>query len=66
MTFGAGENAGLGRDYTVYAKITGRVRFEHETKTKKRIRIIPVDAEPVTAEVSRVAAMPEGPVTSVN
>jgi len=50
MTFKAGENAGLGKDYTVYAKITGRVRFEHETKTKKRIRIIPVEAEPVTAE----------------
>ena len=50
MTFKAGENAGLGKDYTVYAKITGRVRFEHETKTKKRIRIIPVEAEPVAAE----------------
>jgi large subunit ribosomal protein L27 len=50
MTFKAGENAGLGKDYTVYAKITGRVRFEHETKTKKRIRIIPVEVEPVTAE----------------
>ena len=50
MTFKAGENAGLGKDYTVYAKITGRVRFEHETKSKKRIRIIPVEAEPVTAE----------------
>jgi large subunit ribosomal protein L27 len=50
MTFKAGENAGLGKDYTVYAKITGRVRFEHETKTKKRIRIIPVESEPVAAE----------------
>jgi large subunit ribosomal protein L27 len=50
MTFKAGENAGLGKDYTVYAKITGRVRFEHETKTKKRIRIIPVETEPVAAE----------------
>jgi large subunit ribosomal protein L27 len=50
MTFKAGENAGLGKDYTVYAKITGRVRFEHETKTKKRIRIIPVEAETVAAE----------------
>jgi large subunit ribosomal protein L27 len=50
MTFKAGENAGLGKDYTVYAKITGRVRFEHETKTKKRIRIIPVEAEPVVVE----------------
>jgi large subunit ribosomal protein L27 len=50
MTFKAGENAGLGKDYTIYAKITGRVRFEHETKDKKRVRIIPVATEPVAAE----------------
>jgi large subunit ribosomal protein L27 len=50
MTFKAGENAGLGKDYTIYAKITGRVRFEHETKDKKRVRIIPVVTEPVAAE----------------
>ncbi len=50
MTFKAGENVGLGKDYTIYAKITGRVRFEHETKSKKRVRIIPVVTEPVAAE----------------
>ncbi len=50
MTFKAGENAGLGKDYTIYAKVTGKVRFEHETKDKKRVRIIPVAAEPVAAE----------------
>ncbi|MEI7744643.1 MAG: 50S ribosomal protein L27 [Chloroflexota bacterium] len=50
MTFKAGENAGLGKDYTVYAKITGRVRFEHETRNKKRIRIVPVAAETAAVE----------------
>ena len=45
MTFKAGENAGLGHDYTIFAKIDGRVRFEHVTRDKKQIRIIPVAAE---------------------
>ena len=31
MTFLAGPGTGLGRDYTVFATITGRVRFEHAT-----------------------------------
>jgi large subunit ribosomal protein L27 len=39
MTFLAGEGAGLGRDYTVFATVTGRVRFEHQTRDKKRIRV---------------------------
>jgi ribosomal protein L27 len=39
MTFKAGPNAGLGHDYSVYAKIDGTVHFEHVTHDKKRIRI---------------------------
>ncbi len=50
MTFKAGEGAGLGHDYTIFAKIDGKVRFEHETRDKKRVRIIPVGAEPAPAE----------------
>jgi large subunit ribosomal protein L27 len=50
MTFKAGEGAGLGHDYTVFATVTGKVRFEHETRNKKRVRVIPVAAEPATAE----------------
>ncbi|HET7829400.1 MAG TPA: 50S ribosomal protein L27 [Candidatus Limnocylindrales bacterium] len=50
MTFKAGEGAGLGHDYTVFATVTGKVRFEHETRDKKRVRVIPVAAEPATAE----------------
>jgi large subunit ribosomal protein L27 len=42
MTFIASTGTGLGRDYTVFATIPGRVRFEHQTKNKKRIRIEPV------------------------
>ena len=50
MTFKAGEGAGLGHDYTVFATVTGQVRFEHETRNKKRIRVVPVATEPATAE----------------
>ncbi len=31
MTFLAGPGTGLGRDYTVFATVTGRVQFEHAT-----------------------------------
>ena len=44
MTFLAGPGTGLGRDYTVFATIDGKVRFEHATKNKKRIRIEAVEA----------------------
>jgi large subunit ribosomal protein L27 len=40
MTFLAGPGAGLGHDYTVFAKTTGRVKFDHATRTKKRISVI--------------------------
>jgi large subunit ribosomal protein L27 len=48
MTFKAGEGAGLGRDYTVFATTAGRVRFEHLTRDRKQIRVEPVAATPET------------------
>ncbi|HET7728024.1 MAG TPA: 50S ribosomal protein L27 [Candidatus Limnocylindrales bacterium] len=49
MTFRAGPGAGLGRDYTVFATVDGHVRFEHETRDHKRIRVIPVTADAAAA-----------------
>jgi large subunit ribosomal protein L27 len=49
MTFVAGSGAGLGRDYTVFATVTGHVRFEHQTRRKKRVRVEPLLAEAVAA-----------------
>jgi large subunit ribosomal protein L27 len=46
MTFIAGDGTALGRDYTVFATTMGRVRFEHQTRSKKRIR---VEAEAIEA-----------------
>jgi large subunit ribosomal protein L27 len=45
MTVAAGDGAGLGHDYTVFATVDGHVRFEHATRSKKRVRVIPVAAE---------------------
>ncbi|HEY54237.1 MAG TPA: 50S ribosomal protein L27 [Caldilineae bacterium] len=34
-----GENVGLGRDHTLFATIDGYVKFEHETRDKKRVSV---------------------------
>ncbi len=39
-----GRNVGVGKDYTLFAKVDGIVRFEHVTKTKKRVSVYPVQA----------------------
>jgi large subunit ribosomal protein L27 len=61
MTFLAGTGTGLGRDYTVFATVTGRVRFEHQTRSKKRIRVVPVVTE--AAAVAETPAAAEAAAT---
>ena len=39
--FKAGENAGLGKDFTIYAKIDGLVKFEPYTKDQKQVSVYP-------------------------
>ncbi|MBQ9792049.1 MAG: 50S ribosomal protein L27 [Clostridia bacterium] len=34
-----GNNVGMGKDYTLFAKIDGVVKYEHETKDKKRVSV---------------------------
>jgi len=36
-----GQNVGLGKDDTLFAKITGKVKFETRGKTKKFVNILP-------------------------
>ncbi len=52
MTFLAGPGTDLGRDYTVFATVAGKVHFEHARRDKKRIR---VEAEAVTASAGDAA-----------
>ena len=56
QTFLAGPGTGLGHDYTVFATLTGRVRFEHASRTKKRIRVIAADE--VAAKALAASAPP--------
>jgi large subunit ribosomal protein L27 len=44
MTFLAGPGTDLGGDYTLFATMRGKVKFEHATKSKKRVRVIAVEA----------------------
>ena len=40
-----GLNTGLGKDFTIFAKTNGIVKFSFEKKNKKRIDIIPLTAD---------------------
>jgi large subunit ribosomal protein L27 len=44
MTFLAGPGTGLGKDYTLFATVTGRVKFEHQRHDKKRVRVVAEEA----------------------
>ena len=43
-TFNAGDNVGMGRDYTLFATADGKVKFTHETRSKKRVSVVTADA----------------------
>ena len=60
--FWVGNNVGIGKDHTIYAKVDGVVKFEQVSRDKKRISVYPlhpvaVAARPTpTIEMSAVAA----------
>ena len=37
-----GQNVGLGRDYTLFAKVTGTVKYERLGRDKTRVSVYPV------------------------
>ena len=39
----AGENVGVGKDYTLFSKVHGRVKFQHITRERKEVTVVPVD-----------------------
>jgi large subunit ribosomal protein L27 len=45
--FWVGENVGIGKDHTIYAKIDGVVRFEPVSRAKRRISVYPPDVYPL-------------------
>lgn len=68
MTFLSGSGTGLGQDYTVFATVEGHVRFEHATKNKKRIRVLPAvlaaAEKPAPATVRKAAPAKATPPTA--
>ena len=46
-----GTNVGLGRDFTLFATTDGKVKFEWDSRTKKRVSVYPVQ-QVETATVS--------------
>jgi large subunit ribosomal protein L27 len=44
-TIHPGENVGMGRDYTLFAKIDGKVEYQRKDRNRKRVAIIPVKAD---------------------
>lgn len=41
--FKPGLNVGMGKDYTLFAKIDGIVKFEHLTKDKQMVSVYPIE-----------------------
>ena len=35
----AGEGVGMGKDFTLFALVEGKVKFEHKTKDKKQVSV---------------------------
>jgi large subunit ribosomal protein L27 len=44
--FHAGTNVGMGRDFTLFSKVEGVVKFERDGKLRTRIAVYPAGAEP--------------------
>ena len=47
--FHAGENVGIGRDFTLFAKIDGQVKFERQGKTRMRVAVYPASVDAAAA-----------------
>jgi large subunit ribosomal protein L27 len=47
--FNPGRNVGCGRDFTLFATVDGTVKFEWDSRTKKRVSVRPFEVEAATA-----------------
>jgi len=43
-SFHAGQNVGVGKDYTLWARIDGVVKYERKGKTKKQVSVYAVES----------------------
>lgn len=49
QTINPGRNVGVGRDYTLFALIDGKVAYEHDSRTKKRVSVYATAEEPASS-----------------
>ena len=54
--FNPGTNVGCGRDYTLFATMDGTVKFEWDSRTKKRVSIRPLVRASAKAEPATTAS----------
>ncbi len=54
--FWVGNNVGIGKDHTIYAKIDGVVRFEPVSRNKRRISVYSPDLYPVGGACELIVA----------
>jgi large subunit ribosomal protein L27 len=45
--FWVGNNVGIGKDHTIYAKINGVVKFEPVSRNKRKISVYPPEIYPI-------------------
>src|SRR5689334_19175559 len=61
--FWVGNNVGIGKDHTIYAKIDGVVRFEPIGRGKRRISVYPPEIYPIGGGPGLLTA--EEPATTI-
>lgn len=57
--FWVGNNVGIGKDHTIYAKIDGVVRFETISRQKQRISVYSPDVYPIGGAPELITSAPE-------
>jgi large subunit ribosomal protein L27 len=50
--FWVGNNVGIGKDHTIYAKVDGLVKFEPISRNKRRISVYPVELATVPTAIA--------------
>jgi len=50
--FWVGNNVGIGKDHTIYAKVDGLVKFEPISRNKRRISVYPIDTAPAPVAIA--------------
>ncbi len=44
-----GDNVGVGKDYTLFSLVHGRVKFKHVTRDRRAATVIPIDTSEAIA-----------------